>query len=105
MPHTKEELEVISSVIPRVNDYAVGIVGRTGIVAEFFENIRGAYEGASEEARANAYLFTASKDLLAVVEETIALYGKPGGPWNIPSDPGGWLARAQAAVKKAKNEI
>jgi hypothetical protein len=41
-------------------------------------------------------------DLLAVVEEAIERYGKPGGPWNVPSDPGGWIARAQAAVAKAR---
>jgi hypothetical protein len=41
-------------------------------------------------------------DLLAVVEEAIRLYGRPGGPWNVPSDPGGWMDRAQAAVAKAR---
>jgi len=30
------------------------------------------------------------------LREAVAQYGKPGGPWNAPSDPGGWLARAQA---------
>lgn len=33
----------------------------------------------------------------AVLAETIAAYGNPGGPWNVPSDPGGWLSRAQEA--------
>ena len=51
---------------------------------------------------ANARLIAAAPDLLAVVEEAIRLYGKPGGPWNVPSDPGGWIARAQAAVAKAR---
>ena len=37
-------------------------------------------------------------DLEAVLSETVALYGKPGGPWNIPGDPGGWLERARAAI-------
>ena len=44
-------------------------------------------------------------DLLAVVEEAIALYGTPGGPWNVPGDPGGWIARAQAAVAKARGTM
>lgn len=45
---------------------------------------------------------TCYDDLLAVVEEAIRLYGRPGGPWNVPSDPGGWMDRAQAAVAKAR---
>ena len=34
----------------------------------------------------------------AVLAEAVASYGKPGGPWNVPSDPGGWLERARAAL-------
>ena len=41
-------------------------------------------------------------DLEAVLSETVALYGKPGGPWNIPSDPGGWLERARAVIDAAR---
>ena len=37
-------------------------------------------------------------EMEAVLSETVALYGKPGGPWNIPGDPGGWLERARAAI-------
>ena len=37
-------------------------------------------------------------EMEAVLSETVALYGKPGGPWNIPVDPGGWLERARAAI-------
>jgi len=55
-----------------------------------------------EKAAANGRLIAAAPDLLAVVEEAIERYGKPGGPWNVPSDPGGWIARAQAAVAKAR---
>ena len=47
----------------------------------------------------------AARDLLAVVEEAIERYGKPGGPWNVPSDPGGWMDRAQAAVAKARGTM
>ena len=53
----------------------------------------------------DAMLIEASPDLLAVVEEAIRLYGKPGGPWNVPSDPGGWMDRAQAAVAKARGTM
>ena len=47
----------------------------------------------------------AARDLLAVVEEAIERYGKPGGPWNVPSDPGGWMDRAQTAVAKARGTM
>ena len=57
---------------------------------------------ASCESEADAQAISATLDLLAVVEEAIRLYGKPGGPWNVPSDPGGWIARAQDAVAKAR---
>jgi len=52
--------------------------------------------------RANAHVIAAAPDLLAVVEEAIRLYGRPGGPWNVPSDPGGWMDRAQEAVALAR---
>ena len=54
---------------------------------------------------ADASLIAESPVLLAVVEEAIRLYGKPGGPWNVPSDPGGWIARAQDAVAKARGTM
>lgn len=38
--------------------------------------------------------------LVAMLRETVALYGKPGGPWNAPSDPGGWISRARALLAK-----
>jgi hypothetical protein len=38
---------------------------------------------------------------LAVLGEAVALYGKPGGPWNVPSEPGGWLARARDVLERA----
>jgi hypothetical protein len=74
------------------------------VVATLDEEGRyGAIEG--DNAEANARLIAAAPDLLAVVEEAIRLYGKPGGPWNVPSDPGGWIARAQAAVAKARGTM
>lgn len=36
--------------------------------------------------------------LRAILAEAVKQYGKPGGPWNVPSDPGGWIARAQDAL-------
>lgn len=32
------------------------------------------------------------------LQRAVDLYGKPGGPWNVPSDPGGWLAESRAAL-------
>ncbi len=39
--------------------------------------------------------------LLETLQEAVTVYGKPGGPWNVPSDPGGWLDRALAAIARA----
>lgn len=36
--------------------------------------------------------------LISALTEAVALYGKPGGPWNVPSDPGGWMWRAKKAL-------
>jgi hypothetical protein len=38
----------------------------------------------------------------AVLHEAVQTYGKPGGPWNVPSDPGGWIGRAKAALGDMK---
>lgn len=38
---------------------------------------------------------------LHVLAEAVALYGKPGGPWNVPSDPGGWLRQAKDVLESA----
>lgn len=49
-------------------------------------------------------LLVAAPALLAVLQEGIAQYGNQGGPWNVPSDPGGWISRARAVVKAATGE-
>ena len=33
--------------------------------------------------------------LRAALEKAVKLYGKPGGPWNVPSEPGAWLRMAK----------
>jgi len=43
-------------------------------------------------------------DLLEALERAVSLYGKGGGPWNVPSDPGGWLDQSRAAIAKARGE-
>ena len=44
-----------------------------------------------------------NKLLREALEEAVAMYGKPGGPWNVPGDAGGWLNRARKALE-AGNE-
>ncbi len=41
--------------------------------------------------------------LRSALQRAVALYGKPGGPWNVPGDPGGWLEQARSALA-AKDE-
>lgn len=53
---------------------------------------------------ADANLIVSAPDLLAALEKAVEHYGKPGGPWNVPSDPGTWIADARAAIAKAKGE-
>lgn len=36
-----------------------------------------------------------------IIADAVAVYGKPGGPWNVPSDPGGWLDRARNWLAEA----
>lgn len=58
------------------------------------------------EARAAFILRAANSHhaLLAALEKAIADYGNPGGPWNVPSEPGTWIAMARDAVAQAKGE-
>lgn len=53
-------------------------------------------------AKANAALITAAPDLLVALEKAVAIYGKPGGPWNLPHEPGAWITMAEDAIAKAK---
>lgn len=43
-----------------------------------------------------------NKRLREALEEAVAMYGKPGGPWNVPGDTGGWLYRARKALEAGK---
>lgn len=38
------------------------------------------------------------EELLAALQKAVADYGHEGGPWNVPSEPGTWLAIAKAAL-------
>lgn len=49
-------------------------------------------------------LMASAPDLLEALQEAVNHYGRDGGPWNVPSDPGGWISRARAAIAKATGE-
>lgn len=53
---------------------------------------------------ADAHLISAAPDLYDALLYAVDAYGKPGGPWNVPSDPGGWLEAARSALKKARGD-
>lgn len=36
--------------------------------------------------------------MLSALKLAVELYGKPGGPWNVPSEPGSWLAEARDII-------
>ena len=48
--------------------------------------------------------FDAMREMYAALSEGVELYGKPGGPWNVPGDRGSWLDKARKALTKAKGQ-
>ena len=40
-----------------------------------------------------------NKLLREALEEAVSMYGKPGGPWNVPGDAGGWISKARKALE------
>lgn len=59
-----------------------------------------------EDARAaRIEELAAERDRLReALAEAVEKYGKPGGPWNIPGEPGSWIAKAREALKGAGDE-
>jgi hypothetical protein len=57
------------------------------------------------EVEANARLIAAAPEMVEALAEAVRQYGEGGGPWNVPSDPGGWLEMARAALEKAGVEL
>ena len=51
-----------------------------------------------------APLVAAAPDLLAALQKAVADYGKPGGPWNVPSEPGTWIEMAKTAIAKTESQ-
>lgn len=45
------------------------------------------------------------RDMVNLLRETVATYGKAGGPWNVPSDPGGWLERNRAMLARVEEHL
>ena len=76
------------------------IVDARGII------IRQQWEGTRiiDEIEPNAHLIAAAPDMYEALEAAILEYGKPGGPWNVPSSPGSWIEKARAAIAKARGE-
>lgn len=56
------------------------------------------------EMSADVHLIAAAPEMYEALAEAVELYGKPGGPWNVPGEPGSWIAKATAALKKARGE-
>lgn len=40
-------------------------------------------------------------ELLTALQAAVDLYGKPGGPWNVPGSAGSWITQARGAIAKA----
>lgn len=53
---------------------------------------------------ADANLYAAAPDMYKALEKAVEEYGTSGGPWNVPSEPGSWIALAKAALAKARGE-
>lgn len=43
-------------------------------------------------------------EMFEALAEAVEKYGKSGGPWNVPSEPGSWIAKAKEALKKARGK-
>jgi len=57
-----------------------------------------------EEMWANAQLIAAAPRMFKALKKAVKDYGKPGGPWNVPNEPGTWIALAQAAIQAAEGK-
>jgi len=53
----------------------------------------------SEAARNAAKFLINGPLLLEQLKQTIEVYGKPGGPFNDPSEPGEWISIARKTLK------
>lgn len=59
-------------------------------------------ESARERVRKALKGVDENKLLREALEEAVAMYGKSGGPWNVPGDAGGWISKARKALEAGK---
>lgn len=52
----------------------------------------------------DAGFFDAVRAMHEALSDAVEKYGKPGGPWNVPGEPGTWIAKAKEALRKARGE-
>lgn len=57
-------------------------------------------KGLTDEPKTDALRFA-----LSVLQMAVADYGTPGGPWNMPDEPGTFITLAREAVEKCKNAL
>ncbi len=55
----------------------------------------------SELERVCAGMTDLEKRMTDFIRRTVATYGKPGGPWNVPSEPGSWIEEARNLLRRA----
>jgi hypothetical protein len=39
-----------------------------------------------------------NREMRDALTKAVLMYGRPGGPWNVPSEPGTWLGMAKQAL-------
>lgn len=54
-----------------------------------------------DRLRELARIISAEPELLEALQKAVKDYGREGGPWNVPSEPGAWLDMARRAISKA----
>lgn len=43
-------------------------------------------------------------ELVELLRDTVEVYGTPGGPWNVPGEPGSWICHARALLAKMEGK-
>ena len=46
-----------------------------------------------------AILTAENERMREVLTYAVKEYGRHGGPWNVPTDPGGWITKARDALQ------
>ena len=83
-------------------------VGEVDNLNTFFPYVEGEEGGVADidvgypndEPETNARAIAEVPAMVALIRETVERYGKPGGPWNVPSEPGSWLDQARAILAR-----